>query len=89
MSNSKLKSHEYLPPPEDIHERRNYYNQQLKDEENMDELEFRNSVDSGEHNIKCLQCYLMGLRFCVYWSYSNLCTEFEKKEVERAFMEFK
>lgn len=86
---TKLKLTEYMSPPEDPHEKKIYYNQEAKDENNMDELEFRNSVDTGEHNIKCLHCYLMGLRFCVYWSYSNLCSEFEKKEVEKAFMEFK
>lgn len=76
-------------PPDDTLEKMQYYRRLTLEEEKIDELEFRNSIDAGEHDIKCLQCYLMGLRFCVYWSYPNLCMEFERKEVEKAFMEFK
>lgn len=76
-------------PPGDTLEKMQYYRRLTLEEEKINELEFRNSVDAGEHDIKCLHCYLMGLRYCIYWSYPNLCTEFEKKEVEKAFMEFK
>ena len=73
----------------DVHERQNFYRREAYEENKEDIQEFRDSIDAGEHDIKCLDCYLMGLRFCPYWNQKGLCNEFEKGEIEKIFTEFK
>jgi hypothetical protein len=76
-------------PPDDEFGRRAFYIRKAREDEKEDIESFKESIIKGEHSEKCLNCYIAGLRWCIYWSDEKLCTEFEKKEMEQAFIDFR
>jgi len=86
----KLKLRAYAgKPPEDEFGRRAFYMRLAREDEEDDIESFKEGIKRGENNEKCLNCYITGLRWCVYWNNEKLCTEFEKKEMEQAFIDFR
>jgi hypothetical protein len=75
--------------PEDEFKRRAFYTRKAREKDKEDVESFKESIVKGKHSEKCLDCYIAGLRWCIYWSDEKLCTEFEKKEMEQAFIDFR
>ena len=63
----KLRAYGDIPPDDEL-EKRAYYRFQAKEQEKEDIKSFKESIEKGEHNEKCLYCYISGLRCCIYWS---------------------